>query len=119
MDAPEPQHPSAVPAAGTLTLLLKQAGGGNRAARAATEAIARHFYAVGGYYDRLVRLVAKNLGSGHQAEDVVQSAFSSFCLRLEKGEFPDIPKRDRLWAILVTITRRKAANAVREADAEA
>jgi RNA polymerase sigma factor (sigma-70 family) len=53
------------------------------------------------------------MGPHPQAEDVVQSALNSFCLRLEKGEFPDLPNRDRLWAILVKITRRKAANAAR------
>jgi RNA polymerase sigma factor (sigma-70 family) len=110
MAAPEPEAPSPAPEGETLTLLLRQAGEGSRPA---TEALARQFYAPDGYFDRLVRLVKGGLGPEHQAEDVVQTALNSFCLRLEKGEFPDLPNRNHLWAILVTITRRKAANAAR------
>ena len=103
MASPGPEQSSSAPQAGTLTILLQQAGTGNRPA---TEALARHFYAPDGYFDRLVRLVQGDLGSAHQAEDVVQSALNSFCLRLEKGESPDLPNRDRT---LTLMARRTAA----------
>jgi DNA-directed RNA polymerase specialized sigma24 family protein len=45
-------------------------------------------------------------------EDVVQSAFLSFCQRAEQGQFPDLADRDSLWALLAVITARKAVNQV-------
>ena len=98
------------PPAKTLTLLLWRARDGEREA---TNALAQNFYQADGYFDRLVRWMKGDVGSETHAEDAVQSAIGSFCLRLEKGEFPDLPNRDHLWKILVTIARRKAANAVR------
>jgi RNA polymerase sigma factor (sigma-70 family) len=44
-------------------------------------------------------------------EDVAQSMYKSFCLRQQRGEF-DLAGRDELWRLLVTITLRKARNAV-------
>jgi RNA polymerase sigma-70 factor (ECF subfamily) len=43
-------------------------------------------------------------------EDVLQSMFASFCRRQARGDF-DLRGRDALWALLVTITLRKARNA--------
>jgi DNA-directed RNA polymerase specialized sigma24 family protein len=43
-------------------------------------------------------------------EDVVQSAFKSFCLRAQAGQFPDLRDRENLWPLLVLITARKASN---------
>jgi RNA polymerase sigma factor (sigma-70 family) len=42
--------------------------------------------------------------------DVVQSAFTSFCLRAQAGAFPDLDDRESLWALLAVITARTAAN---------
>src|SRR5262249_10533514 len=38
------------------------------------------------------------------------SAFDSFCRRAEQRQFPDLKDRDGLWALLVLITARKAAD---------
>ncbi len=42
-------------------------------------------------------------------EDAALSAFDSFCRRAAQGQFPDLKDRDGLWALLVVITARKAA----------
>jgi RNA polymerase sigma factor (sigma-70 family) len=66
------------------------------------------------YYRRLVGLARKKLQDAprraQDEEDVVQSAFKSFCLRAEAGQFPDLRDRENLWPLLVLITARKAAN---------
>jgi DNA-directed RNA polymerase specialized sigma24 family protein len=41
-------------------------------------------------------------------EDVVLSAFASFCRNATDGQFPQLADRDDLWRLLVTITARKA-----------
>jgi RNA polymerase sigma factor (sigma-70 family) len=41
-------------------------------------------------------------------EDVVQSAFNSFFLGVEKGRFTKLSDRNNLWPLLVLITARKA-----------
>lgn len=45
-------------------------------------------------------------------EDVVLSAFASFCRGVEAGTFPVLQSRDNLWKLLVVITTRKAADAL-------
>jgi RNA polymerase sigma factor (sigma-70 family) len=66
------------------------------------------------YYHRLVGLARKKLGDSPRGakdeDDVVQSAFKSFCLRAQAGQFPDLRDRDNLWPLLVLITARKASN---------
>jgi RNA polymerase sigma factor (sigma-70 family) len=68
------------------------------------------------YFRRLMGLARKKLGEfprrAFDEEDVVQSAFLSFCQRAEAGQFPDLADRDNLWALLAVITARKAANQV-------
>src|SRR3954468_19152754 len=56
-----------------------------------------------GHLDRRVR-------RREDEEDVLQSLFGSFCRRQARGDF-DLRGRDALWALLVTITLRKARNA--------
>ena len=56
------------------------------------------------YYERLVRLACKKLGS-HPAraadeEDVAVSAFQSFCQRATGEPFPNLHDRDDLWHLL-------------------
>ena len=41
-------------------------------------------------------------------EDAALSAFDSFCRGVVRGRFPDVRDRNSLWALLVTITARKA-----------
>jgi RNA polymerase sigma factor (sigma-70 family) len=66
------------------------------------------------YYHRLLGLARKKLQDAPRRakdeEDVVQSAFKSFCLRAQAGQFPDLRDRDNLWPLLAVITARKAAN---------
>lgn len=69
------------------------------------------------YFQRLVGLARKKMaGAARRAadeEDVVVSAFDSFCRRAQEGQFPQLADRDDLWRLLVAITSRKAANQVR------
>ncbi len=46
-------------------------------------------------------------------EDAALSAFDSFCRRAEQGQFPDLKDRDGLWALLVILTARKAADLIK------
>ena len=41
-------------------------------------------------------------------EDVAQVAFFNFCHGAEQGRFPRLENRNRLWAVLMCITARKA-----------
>jgi DNA-directed RNA polymerase specialized sigma24 family protein len=70
------------------------------------------------YYPRLVALARQKLrGAARRVadeEDAALSAFDSFCRRAEQGQFPDLKDRDGLWALLVVLTARKAANLVRD-----
>jgi DNA-directed RNA polymerase specialized sigma24 family protein len=64
------------------------------------------------YFRRLVGLASKKLqGMPRRAadeEDVALSAFHSFCRGATQGRFPQLDDRDNLWALLVTLTERKA-----------
>ena len=66
------------------------------------------------YYPRLVGLARQRLrGTPRRVadeEDVALSAFDSFCRGVEQGRFPQLKDRDGLWALLVLITVRKAAD---------
>jgi DNA-directed RNA polymerase specialized sigma24 family protein len=65
------------------------------------------------YYSRLVALARKKLGDlprrSVDEEDVMVSAFDTFCRRAQAGNFPDLRDRDGLWPLLALITARKAA----------
>jgi len=69
------------------------------------------------YYERLVRLARKKLGDTNRRaadeEDVVLSAFHSFCRGAAAGRFPRLDDRHGLWKLLVTITARKAVAEMR------
>ncbi len=64
------------------------------------------------YYLRLVGLARKKLGDSPRRvadeDDVVLSAFQSFCQRAQEDRFPDLRDRDDLWRLIVHITERKA-----------
>jgi DNA-directed RNA polymerase specialized sigma24 family protein len=68
------------------------------------------------YYPRLVGLARERLrGTPRRVadeQDVALSAFDSFCRGVEQGRFPQLKDRDGLWALLVLITVRKAADLV-------
>ncbi len=74
------------------------------------------------YYGRLIGLAQKRLAGtflrGSDEEDVVQSAFASFCARLENGHFPQLQDRDDLWRLLVVITARKTISHIRRERAQ-
>src|SRR5262249_1376561 len=69
------------------------------------------------YYPRLVRLAPARLRGAPRRvadeQDVALSAFDSFCRGVEQGRFPQLKDRDGLWALLVLITVRKAADLTR------
>jgi RNA polymerase sigma factor (sigma-70 family) len=64
------------------------------------------------YFIRLVGLARKKLHAtprrAADEEDVVLSAFASFCRGAKRGRFPQLSDRDDLWPLLVLITARKA-----------
>jgi DNA-directed RNA polymerase specialized sigma24 family protein len=68
------------------------------------------------YFAKLVRLAQAHLHGTARAladeEDVVLSAFDSFCRGAGTGRFPLLTDRNDLWQLLVTITRRKASDLV-------
>ena len=69
------------------------------------------------YYQRLVGMARKKLQGKPRTiadeEDAALSAFDCFCRRAEQGHFPDLKDRDGLWALLVVLTARKAADLLR------
>jgi DNA-directed RNA polymerase specialized sigma24 family protein len=90
---------------GSITQWLHQLSAGNRdAAQPLWEK----------YVGRLARHARKYLnGSPRQVadeEDVIVNAFDSFCRGAELGRFPRLNDSTDLWAVLVTITERKAIN---------
>jgi RNA polymerase sigma factor (sigma-70 family) len=66
------------------------------------------------YFTALLALARAHLDARvrrrEDEEDVLQSMYQSFCRRQGRGDF-DLASRDQLWALLVTITVRKARNA--------
>lgn len=66
------------------------------------------------YCARLVHLARHKLGNaGRQVadeEDVVLSAFKSFCFGAARGGFTKLDDRDDLWQLLFMLTERKAAD---------
>jgi DNA-directed RNA polymerase specialized sigma24 family protein len=64
------------------------------------------------YFHRLVQFARKKLQAlprrSADEEDVALDAFDSFCRGAEQGRFSCLEGRDNLWALLVTITARKA-----------
>jgi DNA-directed RNA polymerase specialized sigma24 family protein len=66
------------------------------------------------YFGPMVELARSKLrgvpARAADEEDVALSAFKSFCRAVEGGRYPDLFDRDGLWALLVTITVRKAVD---------
>jgi RNA polymerase sigma factor (sigma-70 family) len=94
-----------VPPDGSVADLLEQLKAGNHAA-------AQPLW--DSYYPRLVALARCRLRGADRRvadeEDVALSAFDSFCRGAEQGRFPRLNDEDGLWALLVVITIRKAAD---------
>ena len=74
------------------------------------------------YYRRLIGLARLRLGDAPRCvadeDDVVASAFQSFYLRAERGEFPELANRDGFWNLLATMTTRKAVNQIKHQQRE-
>lgn len=72
------------------------------------------------FFPRLVALARKTLSGRPQrvadADDAVQSAFASFCLRVRAGEY-DVGNRTDLWNLLGVITANKARMQARRESA--
>ncbi len=68
------------------------------------------------YFEQLLRLARRKLGAlprrAADEEDVVLSAFDSFCRGARAGRFPQLSDRDNLWRLLVVVTARKALDLV-------
>src|SRR5262245_66489186 len=69
------------------------------------------------YFHRLVELARKRLRAlprrAADEEDVVLSAFDSFCRGAEQGRYPRLGDRDDLWRLLVLLTAHKALDRLR------
>ena len=63
-------------------------------------------------HERLIRFVRKKLeGSAKRIadeDDVLLSAFKSFCAAAKKGRFPTLKDSDGFWRLILSITARKA-----------
>jgi RNA polymerase sigma factor (sigma-70 family) len=70
------------------------------------------------YHFNLLRFARRRLhGDARRVvdeEDLVATAFESFYYRATAGQYPHLSSRQQLWALLVTITDRKAVNNVRQ-----
>lgn len=66
------------------------------------------------YFVKLVRLARSKLAGvprvAADEEDIALSAFKSFCVRAEQGQFPQLNDETDLWSLLVRITARKAVD---------
>jgi hypothetical protein len=65
------------------------------------------------YFERLVRLARAKLPAGRRKlgedeSDVAVYAMDCFLRAAEQGRYPYLHNRDNLWALLATITMRKA-----------
>jgi RNA polymerase sigma factor (sigma-70 family) len=64
------------------------------------------------YHRDLVRLAYRKLRDAPRRvadeEDVVLDAFASFCKGVQENRFPQLGDRNNLWALLLTLTERRA-----------
>jgi DNA-directed RNA polymerase specialized sigma24 family protein len=74
------------------------------------------------YCERLFLLARRKLGNlprrAADEEDVVLSAFNSFCQAAAVGRFPQLHDRHDLWRVLVMLTARKAVRQLRREHAQ-
>lgn len=66
------------------------------------------------FFDRLLSIARTRLNASQRTvrdeEDIVLSAFKSFCAGIRQGRFPQLKDREDLWRILFVITARKVAD---------
>jgi DNA-directed RNA polymerase specialized sigma24 family protein len=81
------------------------------------DAAAQHMFER--YFGPMVRLARARLKNkprrDRDEDDVALSAFASFCRGAKQGKFPQLKNRDKLWGLLVVITRRKAVDELQRA----
>lgn len=69
------------------------------------------------YYDKLLSVARRRMRDMPRRhmdeEDVVVDAMNSLFQGVQAGRFPDLNDRNDLWKVLLTITARKAAKAIR------
>lgn len=69
------------------------------------------------YFERLVRLARKKLGLAPRRaadeEDVALAAFHALCEGAARRRFPELHRRDNLWALLVVFAERRALDVQR------
>lgn len=68
------------------------------------------------YFAQLITLARKHLhgcSRDSDEEDVALSALKSAFVGIQNDQFPNLTDRTGLWPLLVTITRRKAANEIK------
>lgn len=94
---------------GSVSGWLVQLAEGDR--QAATQLWERYFHRLVGLARHKLRDVPRRAAD---EEDVALSAFDSFCCGAEAGRFPDLADREGLWALLLTITARKAFHVLRD-----
>lgn len=70
------------------------------------------------YFQRMVDLARRKLEGAVRVvadeEDVALSAFRSFCLRAQDGQFTQLSDRENLWPLLMTITANKSVDLLRK-----
>jgi DNA-directed RNA polymerase specialized sigma24 family protein len=68
----------------------------------------------GAFFERLLVFARQRLKMAnraiHDEEDIVLSAFESFCAGVQRGRFPQLRDREDLWRLLFVITARKVAD---------
>ena len=94
---------------GSITAWLAQLADGDR--QAAEQLWRRYFHRLVGLARNKLRGAPRRVAD---EEDVALSAFDSFLRGAEQGRFPDLADREGLWALLQTITARKAFHLVRD-----
>lgn len=69
------------------------------------------------YFQRMVNLARRRLEGTSRAaadeEDVALSAFKSFCVRAQQGQFTQLTDRENLWPLLMAITAHKSVDLIR------
>ncbi len=79
--------------------------------RRGSDAAAEKLWAA--YFGRMVEIAGRQLAASDR-EDAALSAFKSFCLGLKHGKFPELRDRQNLWPLLITLTRNKSVDAIRQ-----
>jgi len=64
------------------------------------------------------RVLKGRAGGRHDAEDIVQSVFTSFWQRARDRKYDSTLNRNQIWKLLATITARKALNRIRQQQAQ-